>query len=105
MLKRTDRLDRRTVERLFKKGKSERLGAITVRYVPNIHGAPRIAFILPKRLNLTPVERNRLRRQLYSKVKVCFPFLPKVDAAFVLHQRISPAIFVKEIEQWAKHSS
>ena len=105
MLKRMNRLERKTVERIFKKGRRQRLETITVRSLQNSLDTPRIAIILPKRLKLSPVERNRLRRQLYSTIEEILPRLPKQDSALVLSQLLTPDAFGKEIQEWVEQSS
>lgn len=60
--------DRKTFDTLRKNGSRARSGSVTVVFLPDDGGRPRVAYAIGKRLG-GAVERNRLRRRLRGAVR------------------------------------
>ncbi|OGI74176.1 hypothetical protein A3D42_01870 [Candidatus Nomurabacteria bacterium RIFCSPHIGHO2_02_FULL_41_18] len=85
MTPKTSRADRRTIEKIFKTGKSfVSNGLIFKFFLDKSFLSPKISFIVPKTIAKGAVDRNRLRRQGYGALQIHFHQFPKNTAgAFV----------------------
>lgn len=88
MVPKTRRLGKKEIEELFHKGQAQSLGGISVLFAPSRIALARVALILPGKIKLSAVEKNRIKRQLYPIIR---PYLPKLpphrDYAFRLSHR------------------
>lgn len=70
MLTKNNRLDRKTVEKVFKEGRFIGSTNLTLKYIlKNENNAFKIAFITPKTASKKAVDRNLLRRRGYAIIK------------------------------------
>lgn len=69
MLAKKNRLSRGQVEFLLKKGAKRKSGNFLVIFKENRALSNRFCIIISKKLRLTPVKRNRIRRQIYEAVR------------------------------------
>jgi ribonuclease P protein component len=66
MLPKTNRADKKTIDRIFSGGKFINSPALTFKYIFTEGGTPRISFIAPKSVAKLAVKRNSLRRRGYD---------------------------------------
>jgi ribonuclease P protein component len=75
MLPKKNRVDTRTVELIFKKGKSLSSPSLTFKFLDirftgrTCGNSPRVSFVAPKSIAKLAVTRNLLRRRGYSALK------------------------------------
>lgn len=69
MLKKTFRLNKSSIERIYKKGRSFKEGVFLVRYLSNNTDHPRFAVIISKAILPKASARNRLRRMTYIAIE------------------------------------
>ena len=80
MFPKKNRVDRKTIEKIFKEGKFVNSPNLTLKFIKNklTQGSlpPRISFITPKTVSKKAVDRNLLRRRGYAVLKKYFNQLP-----------------------------
>lgn len=77
MLKKENRADRRTIEKIFKEGRFVNSENLTFKFVLNRDSnTPAISFLAPKSITPSAVKRNSLRRRGYSVLGRHFNKLP-----------------------------
>jgi len=77
MLSKKNRVDKKTIEKVFKEGKVFASTFLTFRFIETQLNKKRISFIVPKNIAKLAVKRNSLRRRGYAvseKYLEQFPF-------------------------------
>jgi ribonuclease P protein component len=70
MLPKKNRLDTKTVEKVFTMGTFADSPTLSFRFIKNLSNTlPRISFVVPKNIAKKAVDRNNLRRIGYSVIK------------------------------------
>lgn len=77
MLPKTNRADKKTVDRIFASGRFLNSPTFTFKYILGQNGAPRISFIVPKHAAKLATKRNALRRKGYTGLKKVFTDVPR----------------------------
>lgn len=75
MLPKKNRVDKKTIEKIFKKGKFVNSLNLTFKFIKT-NGERRISFITPKTISKKAVIRNSLRRRGYIILKKYFNKFP-----------------------------
>jgi len=68
MLNKKYRLTRKQINILYRKGKSNNFGGISLKSYPNSLEYPRFSLVIPKSLVKKVTERNRLRRIIFDEL-------------------------------------
>jgi ribonuclease P protein component len=88
MLPKKNRLDTKTVEKVFKMGVFTDSPVFSFRFIKNPKEESRISFIVPKTLSKKAVERSKLRRLGYTALDKCINELPSgLSGAFVFKKK------------------
>ena len=100
MLKKKDRADKKTMEKIFKEGRFINSPSLTFRFFRKSTGPKRISFIVPKTVVRLAVKRNLLRRLGYSALEGRIDRLPAGTLGiFVFRKYIKDVLIIKnEIE-------
>lgn len=72
MLKKENRLHKREVELVFKKGSNIKEGFLILKYLENKEKdplVPRFAIIVPTKVSKKPTKRNRIKRQIRESLR------------------------------------
>jgi len=77
MLKKSYRLRKQDVERVYKKGKSLNQDFVLMRFLPNRAAHARFAVIIPKKVLAHATDRNRARRLIFNFLEANAPVLNK----------------------------
>jgi ribonuclease P protein component len=85
MLKKKNRADTKTVDKIFKEGTSITSPGLTLRFVKTPQTtSPRLSFIVPKSVAKSAVKRNMLRRRGYSVLtKQIHRFPANISGVFI----------------------
>lgn len=70
MLPKIHRLDKKTLEEVFKSGRFVNTGSLTLKFILKKGSFTRISFIVPKTVSKKAVVRNQLRRRGYSLLNI-----------------------------------
>ena len=76
MLPKKNRLDKKTVEKIFQKGKFVSFSDLTLKFLTVQEKKKQISFIVPKTVSKKAVVRNLLRRKGYIALKKYFKDFP-----------------------------
>ncbi len=88
MFLKKNRVDRKTIDQIFKKGHFLHSDNITFKFIHNNTNSPRISFISPKGIAKSAVKRNLLRRRGYAVLKKYFDLLPKdISGVFIFSKK------------------
>ena len=100
MLPKKNRADKKAVEKIFKQGKFINSPSLTFKFILTQHSAPRISFVVPKKVAKKAVERNLLRRRGYSALEKFFNKLPAgLLGVFIFSKnKVSTQILEEEIK-------
>lgn len=103
MIPKTRRLGKEEIAELFKTGQARSLGVVSILFAPSKIANARFALILPGKIKLTPVERNRIKRQLYPIIRQNLTAFPQhIDYAFRLSSRFINLTHEKRLETFQK---
>lgn len=70
VLKKKNKADRKTIEQIFKSGRTIGSQNLTFRFLPRKNVSPtKISFLVPKSVSKKATERNALRRRGYSQLE------------------------------------
>lgn len=89
MIRKHNRADKKTLENVFKKGRSLRSASFNFKFLETHRiGVPRISVIAPKALARSAVERNTLRRRGYDALREHLGGFPQdLTAALILTRK------------------
>ena len=74
------------VKYVYQKGKTIRKAKMSLVFCDNERGFTRIAVVVSKKVSITAVSRNRIRRRVYEAIRENFEFVPpKRDYIFVVY--------------------
>ena len=76
MLPKTNRVDKKTIDRIFAEGRFLNSPTLTFKYIFTKTRLPRISFVAPKNIAKLAVKRNALRRRGYDAVKKEYSLIP-----------------------------
>lgn len=76
MLPKRNRLDKKTIEIIFKKGKFVVSPSLTLKFLIVKENRKQISFVVPKTVSKKAVDRNLLRRRGYIALNKCFKDFP-----------------------------
>lgn len=79
MLPKKNRVDRKTVEKIFKEGRYVNSNNLTLKFIQNKSAYRQISFVVPKTVSKKAVMRNLLRRRGYAVIKA---YMDKFPASF-----------------------
>ena len=77
MLKKINRLDKKSVDKVFKEGAYLNSPNLTFKYIKTPSPLYRISVVVPKSVAKLAVKRNLLRRVLYKIIKEVLIYSPK----------------------------
>ena len=99
MLSKKNRVDKKTVEKIFKEGKFVNSLHLTFKFILNSDSTPpRISFIAPKNAAKLAVRRNLLRRRGYAAIKKYLNSLPAGLAGVFIFKKYQDDILILENE-------
>ncbi|MEX2052284.1 MAG: ribonuclease P protein component [Candidatus Paceibacterota bacterium] len=93
MLLKINRLDKKTIEKIFKYGKFIGFGSISFKYILEKGLPSRVSFITPKTISKKATTRNLLRRRGYGILKDKFGQIPLGTAGAFIFSKDSLAKF------------
>lgn len=103
MLHKENRLHKREVEIVFKKGKSIKEGFLILKFIENQkkeHKRPRFSVIVPVKVSKKVSKRNRIKRQIRESLrrKINLVKRKEVDGLIIAQPQISGKTY-KEIDE------
>ena len=99
MLSKKNRVDKKTVEKIFKEGKFVNSLHLTFKFILNSDSTPpRISFIAPKNAAKLAVRRNLLRRRGYAAIKKYLNSLPAGLAGVFIFKKYQDDILILKNE-------
>ncbi len=87
MLKKTNRVDRKTINQIFKLGHFINSPNLTFKFIKNTDNNFKFSFIAPKSVAKLAVKRNSLRRHGYNALKR-ISFLPKEIVGIFIYKKV-----------------
>ena len=96
MLPKQNRANRKTIEKIFKKGTILSLPGVTFRFILTSSSFPQISVIVPKNVSKVATKRNLLRRQGYDAlVKYIKEFPNGIKGAYVFKKHPSKSLDIE----------
>ena len=93
MLERKNRIDKKTMEELFNKGRFVNSPCLTLKYLIYPTKMTRISFIVPKTVSKKAIVRNQLKRRGYVEIKKQIPQIPAGFLGAFIFKKGSVEIF------------
>ena len=99
MLKKANRVSKKTLDEVFKSGRFINSPALTLKYAQSGEAEPRISFIVPKNVAKSAVVRNALRRRGYQAIVGHLATLPQgFIGAFIFKKELNIDELKHELE-------
>lgn len=98
MLPKRNRLDKKTIEIIFKKGKFITSPSLTLKFLITKENKKQISFVVPKTVSKKAVDRNLLRRKGYLTLNKYFKDFPIGFLGVFLFKKYQDNILILENE-------
>lgn len=101
MLAKPNRLSGRLVVKVHAKGRLSRLPNLTIKSVTNNVGKPRLALVVPKKVDNRATKRNRLKRQILAILEPDIKTSSVgIDLLVMVYGNEQPVQVAKEVKKW-----